>query len=79
MRKLMLIAWRQAETDACKAELAAAVGGSRAGLLQLEARRLRQEADRQFAELLAPSESANEPLPIEPRAEKKPRLATPAT
>lgn len=73
MEQLMLIAWRQAESDACKAELAAAVAGSRAGLLQLEAQRLRQEADRQFAELLVPPK----PLPASSRAQKKP-LAAPA-
>lgn len=74
MEQLMLIAWRQAESDACKAELAAAVAGSRAGLLQVEAQRLREEADRQFAELLAPPK----PLPIRPGAQKKP-LASPTT
>ena len=52
MKRLLLIAWRQAESDACKAEQAAAVAGPRAGVLQLEAKRLREEADRQFAELL---------------------------
>jgi len=68
MEQLMLIAWRQAESEACKAELAAAAAGSRAGLLQVEAQRLRQEADRQFAELLAPARSG----------EKKPPLASTA-
>ncbi len=72
MEQLMLIAWRQAESDACKAELAAAVAGSRAGLLQLEAQRLRKEADRQFADLLVPPK----PLPVKSRAQKK-LLASP--
>lgn len=52
MERLLLIAWRQAEQDACKAEQAAAVAGPGAGVLQAQARRLREEADRQFAELL---------------------------
>ena len=52
MERLLLIAWRQAESDACKAEQAAAVAGPQAGVLQAEAQRLRKEADRQFAELL---------------------------
>lgn len=52
MEQLLLIGWRQAEQDACKAEQAAAVAGSGAGVLQAQARRLREEADRQFAELL---------------------------
>ncbi len=73
MEQLMLIAWRQAESDACKAELAAAVAGSRAGLLQAEAQRLRAEADRQFADLLAP------PKPVKPRAERKAPLASSTT
>jgi len=77
MEQLMLIAWRQAESDASKAELAAAVAGSRAGLLQTEAQRLRHEADRQFAELLAPPKSAGKRLPSQPRAEKKRPLASP--
>ena len=76
MEQLMLIAWRQAESDACKAELAAAVAGSRAGLLQVEAQRLREEAGRQFAELLAPA-SAGKPFPIKPRAGNKAPLASP--
>ena len=53
MEQLLLIAWRQAELDACKAEHAAAVAGSHASMLRLEARRLREEADRQFFDLLA--------------------------
>ena len=64
MEQLMLIAWRQAESDACKAELAAAVAGSRAGLLQVEGERLREEADRQFADLLAPAKSGRKKQPL---------------
>ena len=55
MDQLLLIAWRQAENDACKAERAAAIAGSQASILQAKARRLREEADRQFAELLSPA------------------------
>ena len=74
MEQLLLIAWRQAESDACRAEHAAAIAGSRASILQFEAMRLRKEADRQFAELLAPAG-----VPEAARPKKAPRLKAGAT